>query len=86
MEEPHWHHLSVAETLRRAATHPETGLSEEEARRRLERYGPNHLPEQEGPSPLSLFIKQFTDLMVLVLLGAALVSGLLGELLDAAAI
>jgi len=86
VEEPHWHHLSVAETLQRAGTHPETGLSEEEARRRLARHGPNRLPEQEGLSPLSLFIKQFTDLMVLVLLGAALVSALLGELLDAAAI
>ncbi|OUM96516.1 MAG: calcium-translocating P-type ATPase, SERCA-type [Firmicutes bacterium ZCTH02-B6] len=86
MAEPAWHQLSVAETLERLATHPETGLPEEEARRRLVRHGPNRLPEQEGPSPLALFIKQFTDLMVLVLVAAALVSALLGEVLDAAAI
>ncbi|HEY8417152.1 MAG TPA: HAD-IC family P-type ATPase, partial [Limnochordales bacterium] len=86
MEEPQWHQMSAAEAVRRTATDPERGLSDAEARRRLAQHGPNRLPEHEGESPLTLFLKQFQDLMVLVLLGAALVSALLGELLDAAAI
>ena len=86
MAEPLWHQLSAQDAVRRAGTHAGRGLSDAEATKRLARFGPNRLPEQEGASPLAILLKQFQDLMVLVLLGAALISGALGELLDAAAI
>ena len=62
------------------------GLSEAEAARRLAQSGANELPEPPPPSPLALFLAQFTSVIVWVLIGAALVSGLLEDWLDAAAI
>ncbi|XID96110.1 calcium-translocating P-type ATPase, SERCA-type [Paenibacillaceae bacterium WGS1546] len=59
------------------------GLSREEAEARLEAQGPNELAEKRGESPLKLLLNQFKDFMVLVLVGATVISGLLGEMLDA---
>ncbi len=67
-------------------TSVERGLSDEEARRRLQLEGPNELPEAPPPSLLKLFLSQFTSVIVWVLIGAAVVSGLLEDWLDAAAI
>lgn len=65
---------------------PEQGLSEEEAKKRLKQIGFNQLTEGEKSSWFSIFIDQFKDFMVLVLLVATLISGLLGEYTDAIAI
>jgi P-type Ca2+ transporter type 2C len=62
------------------------GLSPEEARARLALHGSNRLPEEEGEGPLRLFARQFTDLLILILAAAAVISGALGEWLEAAAI
>ncbi|AJE04852.1 ATPase [Geobacter pickeringii] len=62
------------------------GLAAEEARLRLERYGPNELEERGGRSPLAMFVSQFTDFMILVLLAAAVVAGVIGDAGDAAPI
>jgi Ca2+-transporting ATPase len=59
------------------------GLTEAEAQRRLSQAGNNVLAEKKKHSPLLIFLGQFRDFMVLVLLFAALVSGLLGEYSDA---
>jgi Ca2+-transporting ATPase len=64
----------------------ERGLPPEEARVRLALHGPNRLPEEAGESPLRLFARQFTDLLIVILAFAAAISGALGEWLDAAAI
>ncbi len=53
---------------------------------RLAQEGPNELPEASPPSLLKLFLSQFTSLIVWVLIGAAVVSGLLEDWIDAAAI
>ena len=74
---------SVLALLDSSADH---GLSEEEARLRLARYGPNVLAEGTRRSPLRMLVAQFTDVMVLVLLGAAVVAGFLGEPEDIVAI
>ncbi|MDA8162226.1 MAG: cation-translocating P-type ATPase [Desulfobacteraceae bacterium] len=63
-----------------------SGLSAEEAGRRLKVYGPNALPEDKRPSPLAMVLGQFEDFLILLLLGAAVISGMLGEYVDAAAI
>jgi Ca2+-transporting ATPase len=62
------------------------GLSDHEAQQRLQREGPNELPEAQPPSLLRLFLSQFTSVIVWVLIGAAIISGLLEDWLDAAAI
>ncbi|MBY0097637.1 calcium-translocating P-type ATPase, SERCA-type [Mesobacillus maritimus] len=62
------------------------GLAEKEVSNRQKQHGLNALEEGEKPSALLLFFNQFKDFMVLVLLGATLISGLLGEMVDAIAI
>jgi Ca2+-transporting ATPase len=61
-------------------------LTSEEAERRLATHGPNELPEATPPSLLSLLLSQFTSLLIWVLIGAAGLSGTLGEWIDAGAI
>jgi Ca2+-transporting ATPase len=53
-----------------------------EAQRRLAQHGLNVLTEGRRRSPLRMFLDQFTDFMILVLLAAAVVSGLIGEAKD----
>ncbi len=65
---------------------PKTGLTEKEVIRRQKEVGPNRLTEGKKVSLFLLFLNQFQDFMVLVLLGATLISGLLGEYTDAIAI
>ncbi|HEX6531317.1 MAG TPA: HAD-IC family P-type ATPase, partial [Nitrospira sp.] len=62
------------------------GLSEVQAAHRLAVDGPNVLPEPAPLSPVRLFLGQFSNVMIGVLAGAALLSGWLGEWIDAAAI
>ncbi len=78
--------LPTEELARRVEVDSEQGLAAEEARRRLNNQGANELPESPPPSLLSLFLSQFTSVIVWVLIGAAVISGLLEDWLDAAAI
>jgi P-type Ca2+ transporter type 2C len=67
-------------------TDSERGLAGQEVERRHAEFGPNELPETPPPSLLKLFLSQFTSVIVWVLIGAAIISGLLEDWLDAAAI
>ncbi|TKB60646.1 MAG: cation-translocating P-type ATPase [Nitrospira sp.] len=67
-------------------TDSERGLAGQEVERRHTEFGPNELPEALPPSLVKLFLSQFTSVMVWVLIGAAIISGLLEDWLDAAAI
>ncbi|HEX9021352.1 MAG TPA: cation-translocating P-type ATPase [Nitrospirota bacterium] len=79
---PQWHRLSPGDALTALATSFQ-GLSGEEARKRLEEHGPNELREQKMNSPLMMFLGQFTDFLILLLIAAAAVSGVIGDLSDA---
>jgi P-type Ca2+ transporter type 2C len=81
-----WYELSEKAVLQMTKTPKETGLTSKEAKARQKQYGPNELQEAEKQSALLLFLEQFKDFMVLVLLAATLISGLLGEYIDAIAI
>ncbi|MBI3968989.1 MAG: cation-translocating P-type ATPase [Chloroflexi bacterium] len=81
-----WHQLSNEEAAGRLGTVPATGLSDAEARRRLEQYGPNEIADRGGPSRWQLLLNQLTGVMTFVLLGAAGVSVFLGDVLDAVVI
>ncbi|MFA1542843.1 cation-translocating P-type ATPase [Actinomadura monticuli] len=59
------------------------GLASAEAAARLERDGPNTLPAARGRGPVLRFVLQFNSPLIYVLLAAALVTGLLGEHVDA---
>ncbi|NDR54923.1 cation-translocating P-type ATPase [Aliiruegeria sabulilitoris] len=62
------------------------GLSERDIAALRRKHGWNELPETPPPSPLVMFARQFTDLLVLLLIGAAAISLLVGELADFIAI
>ncbi len=64
----------------------EKGITAEEAKARLSRYGPNSLKAKKKQSALSMFLGQFKEFLILLLIAAAIVSFFLGEQLDAAAI
>jgi Ca2+-transporting ATPase len=81
-----WHTLEDAEVCTLCRTDPEGGLGAAEAKRRQQEYGANELTEKKAVSPLVLFLGQFKDFMVLVLAGAAVLSGFLGEIADTVAI
>ncbi len=53
------------------------GLSNDEAAKRLEQFGPNELMAVKGPSPISMFLSQFKDFLVIILLFAAGISGVI---------
>jgi Ca2+-transporting ATPase len=65
---------------------PGAGLSSHEARERLERYGTNELIEKGRKPPWLLFLEQFTNLMIVVLLVAAVITAFIGDLKDTIAI
>ena len=78
-----WHSMVVERVLRELDTDPHQGLSEEEARRRVERYGPNELRKEERASPFALFLNQFKNTLIVILLVATVLSALVGEIVDA---
>lgn len=83
MEQKSWHRLETGELLEWFQVKRSQGLSPEEAAKRRETAGWNELAEAKRVSPVLLFLNQFKDFMMLVLMGATLISGLLGEYLDA---
>jgi len=78
---PAWHLLSAEETRTRLDV-GETGLGNGEVQARRQRYGTNELVEGERRGPLAMFLAQFTDLLIIILLAAALISGFVGGLAD----
>ncbi|MEJ2695810.1 MAG: cation-translocating P-type ATPase [Candidatus Sulfobium sp.] len=80
-----WHLKDIDDVLIELNTSRD-GLSAEEAARRLEVHGPNILKEMEKRSVVRMFVDQFTDFMILVLIAAAVVSGIIGDLTDTIAI
>ena len=81
-----FHDLSEEELLYKLNSSFESGISQQEAIRRLQIYGPNELAEEEKVPWWKFFIRQFTGPMVYVLAAAALISVIMGERLDAGAI
>ncbi len=69
-----WYQLSADEACRRLEVDPATGLSEAEVVERRQRYGPNKLAEEAKEPGWRAFLRQYRDLMQLVLVGAAVVS------------
>ena len=60
----------------------EKGLSSFEAEKRLAQFGPNSLPSKSGTSALKVFFRQFSSFLVLILIGAIIISFAIGEFVD----
>lgn len=84
--EKNWHALSPEQILKQLATPTETGLNSGEVARRLESYGPNQLTEAEGVTFWQMLIDQFRSFVVIMLIVASVVSAILGDWEEAAAI
>jgi P-type Ca2+ transporter type 2C len=79
---PDFYRLSVESAVQEIKSNLETGLSDAEVSQRQAEYGKNTLPKGEGTNIVQLIIGQFTDLMVLILIGAAVISFFLGDSKD----
>lgn len=78
--------MGQTDLLKATNTSIKQGLTEKEVKKRLEKHGPNELQEGKRTPAIAVFFAQFKDFMVLVLLAATLISGFLGEYVDAVAI
>lgn len=81
---PAWHALSQAEVVQQLATNTEKGLNQPEAATRLQKYGPNRLPEARKRGPFTRFFAQFNNILVYVLLAAGFTKLMLSLWIDAA--
>lgn len=86
MQRQVWHILTGEEICKELKVDPEKGLNDKEVNRRLAEWGYNTLAVKKGVNPVFLFLGQFKDFMVIVLMVATLISGMLGEIADAVTI
>ncbi|MBS7655202.1 cation-translocating P-type ATPase [Candidatus Bathyarchaeota archaeon] len=77
----YWHSLSVEEVIKKLKSSI-NGLTESEAKERLTQYGFNELEKPKKISPLKILAKQFTNILIIILLAATALSFLVGEIID----
>jgi len=82
MGQKHWHALEINEVLDALHT-SSSGLTAEEARHRLERFGPNEVKAERRISPVRVLLNQFKNWLILILLVATVISLVMGEMADA---
>lgn len=81
-----WQTKSAKETLNAFKSNEKTGLSEEDAKNRIDEYGLNELVRIAKTPWYKVFLRQFTDVLILILFGAAAISLAIGEIGDAVTI
>lgn len=81
-----WHALTVEEALKQLNVSETQGLTNQEAQSRLTTYGPNELKKEKTRSVFSIFLHQFKDVLMIIMLVATFLSLFMGELIDAAII
>ncbi|WP_414569866.1 cation-translocating P-type ATPase [Nostoc sp. CCY 9925] len=72
-----WHSLEVDKALDLLDSNADSGLTPEDIQQRLQKYGPNELEETAGRSAWEILLDQFKNIMLLMLIGVALISGVL---------
>ncbi len=82
----HWHHLKNTEVIELLETNPKSGLDKFELEARKNKFSPNKLPIDKGPSILSVLWNQINQPLVYILIIAAVVSYLLKGITDSAVI
>lgn len=78
-----WENLSVEETLENLKTDADKGLTTEEAHARSLKYGKNELVEKKKAGPLSIFLGQFKEILIIILIIAAIAAWYVGDAIDA---
>lgn len=85
----HWHAMEVEEVIGALNTSKD-GLTQEEVQKRLQEYGPNELKKEKRKSPIMLFLEQFADILIIILLvamflsiGIAIIQGTMEEVYEA---
>ena len=81
-EVKHWFTKSVPETLTLLSVEADTGLSEEEARKRKEHFGANVLEGKKKKSLLKIVFSQLNDWLIFVLFAAVIITAFMGEYID----
>jgi len=81
-----WHSMEVAQVTKELNTDPDKGLTEDEVKSRLEKYGYNELKKEKKVSGFRIFLNQFKNILIVILLVAIGLSALVGEVVDAAII
>ncbi|MEW6713753.1 MAG: calcium-translocating P-type ATPase, PMCA-type [Nitrospirota bacterium] len=81
----HWHQRDITNVIEELKSSLR-GISSADAAKRLNEYGRNELVEKKKRTPVMMFLDQFKDFMIMVLVAAAIVSGFIGELADTLAI
>jgi Ca2+-transporting ATPase len=81
-----WHSLDTAGVLKELDSDLHRGLTQEEVNQRLQKYGYNELKQEDRISPWEIFVGQFKNILIVILLIAIVLSALVGELIDAAII
>jgi Ca2+-transporting ATPase len=81
-----WHAMSTEDVVKTLETHQKTGLTKEEAARRLQQYGRNELKEKPRPTFLRMVIDQLNNFIVIMLIVASVISAVLGDFVEAGAI
>ena len=76
-----WYRLKTEEVFEKIKS-DEKGLSTDEAKRRRQKFGPNELQEAKKRSIAIMLLAQFKDFMILILLAAAIISGVIGDITD----
>lgn len=78
-----WYAKSKTELEKILNTSIVNGLNSDEVNERVKKYGLNKLAVKKGKSTIRLFFEQLNDALIYILIGAAVISGLLGEISDA---
>lgn len=81
-----WYQQDIEQIEETLHVHAKNGLYHQQVDVRQKKFGANQIEEEKQGSRIFLFMAQFQDVMVLILFAAALVAGLLGEMIDATAI
>ena len=82
MSEKKWHSTPLENTYQQLNTDPKQGLSSSEVESRFKKYGPNILNAKPPRSIFSMLIDQLKEPLVFILIIAAFISGMLGEIED----
>ena len=77
-----YHSFSIERVFKEVSS-SKNGLSNNEAKRRLSDFGPNDIGEDKGVNPVTIFLKQFTSILIYILFAAAGIAWFYGKMLDA---
>jgi cation-transporting ATPase F len=86
LEKKNWFALETDEVLEQLGVNLQSGLSEEEARKRKAKYGANLIPKRKRKTPIELFLQQFNQPLVYILLVASVITAFLNEWVDSSVI